>query len=196
MTTPYLPPQYRQPAANPWLIRLPVLFISGGILLALVLAIFVGAFQLRYRDRIVPGITAYGLNLGGMTPEEAMAALESRFTYDDEAIFTFRDGDRFWQMTAGELGVSFDVEATVNEAFAAAHSGNLLSDVVEQAIVWLNGRSISPIIRYDQQVAVDRLLAIAEEINRPPQDATLRVDGGRLISSAMASSRSTATCWS
>ncbi len=190
MTTRYLPPQPRQyPASNPWFIRLPVLFISGGILLVLVLAIFIGAFQLRYRDKIVPGISAYGINLSGMTREEAIAGLQSRFTYDDEAIFTFRDGDRFWQMTAGELGVSFDVEATVNEAMAAAHRGELLMDVVDQASIWLNGRSIAPIIRYDQQMAVDRLLAIAEEINRPPQDATLTIDGTRVTPTPSRSGR-------
>ncbi len=186
MTTRYSS-QYR--SISPWLIRLPVLFISGGMLLVLVLAIFVGAFQLRYTNKIVPGISAYGVSLSGVTREEAIIALQSRFTYDDEAIFTFRDGDRFWQMTAGELGVSFDVEATVNEAFAAAHTGNTLMDMVDQASIWLNGRSISPIIRYDQQMAVDRLLAIAEEINRPSQDATLTFEGGDVTTNPSQSGR-------
>jgi vancomycin resistance protein YoaR len=175
--TPYIAPRPRGQQFSPWLIRLPVLLISGGFLLVLVLTIFVSAFQLRYRDKIVPGISAYGVNLSGMARDEALAALVSFFTYDDEAIFTFRDGDRFWQMTAGELGVSFDVEATVDQALAPGHSGNLLADTVDQASVWLNGRSISPIILYDQQVAADHLLAIAEEINRPPQNAALTIDG-------------------
>ena len=36
--------------------------------------------------------------------EEAMAALDNRFTYDDSAVFTFRDGDEFWQMDDEALG--------------------------------------------------------------------------------------------
>ena len=42
-----------------------------------------------------------------------------------------------------------------------------------QALIWLNGRSISPIIRYDQNAAVAAVETIAQAINSPPQDATL-----------------------
>jgi vancomycin resistance protein YoaR len=176
-TQQFAPPDYRRPAVNPWFIRLPVLFISGSLLLLLVLGVFIGAFQMRYQDKIVPGMWAYNVNLSGMTPEEAEAALASRFTYDDEAVFTFRDGDQFWQTTAGELGVSFDVKGTVEQAYAAGHSGSLIKDLVDQASVWLNGRNLSPIIQYNQNVAVEKLTAIGEEINRAPVDATLKIEG-------------------
>jgi vancomycin resistance protein YoaR len=178
---PLPPPPQRarrpQPAPNPWLIRLPILFFSGGILLVLVLAIFVGAFQMRYVDKIVPGIWALGVNLSGMSIDEAQAALEDRFTYDTEAVFTFRDGDRFWQMTAADLGVSFDARGTAEQAFNAGHKGDVISDLVSQAGIWFGGRSIAPMVRYDQNYAVSQLTAIAEEINRPIEDATLVVEG-------------------
>jgi vancomycin resistance protein YoaR len=162
---------------NPWLIRLPILFFSGAILLALVLVIFLGAFQLRYADKVVPNVYALGVNLSGMTLDEAEAALQNRFTYDTEAVFTFRDGDRFWQMTAADLGVSFDTRATAEQAFAAGHGGDLAGDLVRQATIWFSGRSIAPVVRYDQTYAVSQLNLIAEEINRPTEDATLVVDG-------------------
>jgi len=47
MTTQQFAPPRRQPSINPWFIRLPVLFITGSILLVLVLGIFIAAFQLR-----------------------------------------------------------------------------------------------------------------------------------------------------
>jgi vancomycin resistance protein YoaR len=162
---------------NPWLIRLPILFVSGGLLLLLILMVFVGLFQLRFQSRILPGVSAYGIRLADMTPEQARDALEAAFNYDESTVFTFRDGDAFWQLTAGELGVSFDAEATVAEAFAAGHSGNMVVDVIDQALVWLNGYSVAPTVRYDQNVAVQNLMAIANEINRQPRDASLTIDG-------------------
>lgn len=170
----YDPPR---PAYNPWLVRLPLLFLGGSVLLALVLGIFLIAFQMRFADKIVPGVWSQGINLGGMTREEAIRALEAAFTYPDQAVFTFRDGDRFWQMTAGELGVAFDAEATVNQAFAAGHTGDMLNDIFSQASVWLTGRAIAPIVRYDQGTATSRLLEIAATINRPAVDATLQISG-------------------
>lgn len=162
---------------NPWLIRLPILIVSGVLLLLLILMIAVGLFQFRYQNRIVPGVSAYGVPLADMTPDEARAALDAAFNYDESTVFTFRDGDAFWQLTAADLGVAFDAEATVAEAYAAGHSGNLVFDVMDQALVWLNGHHVAPTVRYDQNVAVQNLMSIAGELNRPPLDATLTIEG-------------------
>lgn len=174
---PTFVPGYQRELINPWFIRLPILLISGGILLILLLAIFVGLFQITFRSKIIPGVSAYGVSLTGMTAEQATAALEARFTYDQDAVFTFRDGEQFWQMTAGELGVVFDAQATAAEALAAGHSGNPVEDLIDQVLTWLNGHSVAPIVRYEQRVAAERLSAIAAEINRTAQDATLVIDG-------------------
>lgn len=189
---PTSPEYYTAPpprGLNPWLVRLPILFVSGAILLVLILTILVGVYQLRFRDRIIPGVSAYGLDLAGMTTSEAIRALESRFTYADQAVFTLRDGDRFWQLSAGDLGVALDAQSTVVEAFAAGHSGNPILDVVDQALVWLNGHSVAPIIRYDQNLAARRLVEIAEEINRRPVDASLRITGSTVATTPGVSGR-------
>lgn len=162
---------------NPWLIRIPLLFVSGCLLIVLSLTILVGVYQLYFLNRIIPGVSSYGLTLGGMTVEEAARALQDRFTYDDEAVFTFRDGDQFWQFTAGQLGVSFDAQGTAEAAFAIGHANSLVFNVIDQALVWLNGQSVPPTIRYEQSVAVERLKQVADEINRPPQNATFSIDG-------------------
>lgn len=171
-------PVYDEPAGiNPWWFRLPILFITGGVLLLTTLGIALIFFQFSYLGRIVPGVRAYGVELSGMDAVAAARALEANFTYDNSAIFTFRDGDRFWQLSAGELGVRFDAQATATEALAQGHSGNFMTDVIDQTLIWLNGMSIAPIIRYDQAIALERLTQIAREINRPPQEASLRISG-------------------
>lgn len=176
---PPLPPAYpRRLGINPWLIRLPILAISGGILLAIVLAVFLTAYQLRHTDKIFPGVSAMGIPLGGLTQSEALLALAgSRSRYDTSAVFTFRDGNQLWQMTAADLGVVFDLEATVEEAFATGHRTNPATALYEQAEAWLNGYAIAPLIRYDEGVALAKLNAIAAEINRPTINAELTMAG-------------------
>lgn len=171
-------PVYDEPAGiNPWWFRLPILFVTGMVLLLAALGMALIFFQFSYLGKIVPGVRAYGVDLSGMDAVAAAQALEASFSYDDSAIFTFRDGDRFWQLNAGELGVRFDAQATATEALAYGHSGSFLTDVVDQTLIWLNGTSIAPIIRYDQAVALERLNQIAAEINRPAQEASLRITG-------------------
>ena len=170
-------PAQRQPSVNPWLVRLPILAISGVVLLVGALAALVIAFQMRYSNLMMPGMSAYGINLSGMTREEATAALEDQFRYGDDAVFTFRYGEQFWQMTAAELGITFDVEATINEAYHAGRNSDTLSNLVSQASIWLNGRSATPIVRFDQNTTVVHLEQIATELNRPPQNATIAING-------------------
>lgn len=167
----------RQPSVNPWLVRLPVLLVSGAVLLVAALVALVIGLQFFYADRVVPGVSALGVNLGGMTRAQAVAALQQKFTYGEDAVFTFRHGDRFWQMRADELGVTFDVDATVNDAFAIGHADDFAADLVAQGSAWLNGRSIAPVVRYDQAETVRRLTEIANTINKPPKDATLMITG-------------------
>lgn len=176
-SVPRPPQQKRVRRINPWLVRIPVLFITGIILLVMVLALFMVAFQMRYAERIMPGVSALGVDLSGMDAQEAANALAGQFAYGDEAVFTFRDGDRFWQMTAADLGVSFNAAETAADAFAIGRTNNAVGALSSQADAWFNGRGVSPVITYDQNVALAKLNDIATEINRSPVDATLTLNG-------------------
>lgn len=165
------------PIERPWLIRLPILFILGLALLVGTLAAFAAGVQVYYSGAVIPGVRINGLDLGGMNRAQVIAALEEQFTYDDEAVFTFRLDDQFWQFSAGELGVALDADATAAVALAAGHSGNTLVDIAEQLSVWLSGRALAPVVRYDQNAAMAHLNTIASQINRPAQNAALDING-------------------
>ena len=180
-----LPPRRRKPPrVNPWLIRLPVLVFTGSILLMVVLGIFLAALQIRFTDRIVPGVSALGVDLSGLTTDEAHTVLSDSFTYASETVFTFRHGDRFWQMTAGDLGVKFDVDATVAEAFTVGHEGDLVGDLMTQGRVWFSQENIPPILSYDQNVALEKLNAIADELYQGPVNASLVIDGTQVVTTS------------
>lgn len=174
---PQLPPRRTQSSSSltTWLVRLPLLVLMGGILLVFVLTFFLVAFQIRVQERIVPGVSAAGVELGGMTYDEAIEALNNQYTYANEAIFTFRDGDRIWQMSAEDLGVTFDVNETIARAYLVGHTHDSIRNVSEQANAWFRGNSIAPIVTFNQTVAQSFLERIATEVDRPPQDATLSV---------------------
>ncbi|MFN8421054.1 MAG: VanW family protein [Anaerolineae bacterium] len=168
----------------PWLIRLPLLGAAALILFVFVIAIFVAFHQLQYTDTIFPGVSAYGIDLSGMTRSEAMAALSARYTYGTDAVFTFRDGGKAWQKTAADLGVSFDPVKTVDEAMAVGRGQGLFGNLASQSQAWLNGMAIQPTIVFDQSKAIAILNQIGTEINQQVADATITVNGTQVITTA------------
>jgi len=167
---------------RPWPLRLAMLLLTGVALLLIVLALAVAVFQARYAGRVYPGVSAFGLDLGGLSAGEAARALDGRFVYDEQAIFTFRDGERFWQLTAGELGVSLDAAATVGAAMRLGREGALPDNLRTQVDLWLNGRTVAPTVIFDEARAEAALRAIAAGIDRPVRDAELALQGTQVIS--------------
>lgn len=165
----------------PWLIRLPLLGLTALVMLFFVAAIFVALHQINYDKMIYPGVSAYGINLGGMSRAQAVAALSGKFTYGSDAIFTFRYGAQYWQKNAAELGVSFDPAQTIDAAFKVGRDQGLLENLRQQSQAWTNGTALQPTITYDQSKASALLAQIATEINRPMQDATILVQGSQVV---------------
>jgi vancomycin resistance protein YoaR len=168
-------PRARRP--NPWPLRLTLLTFSGAILLVFVLMILVAGYEFVRQDEIYPGVsTVLGVDLAGMHRQEAIAALSDRFTYANDATFTFRYGERSWKFTAAELGVALDAEATVDAAYNAGREGGRVENLLKQFDMRTNGYPIAPVVVYDQTNA-DRLLTeIAQSfVDRPVIDAALTI---------------------
>src|SRR5258708_30708264 len=102
-----------RPGLAPWLIRLPLLGITALILLVFLAIMGVAAHQFQYEGLVYPGVSAFGVKLGGMTKQQALTALSSPYTYVQEAVFTFPDGTKSWQIAGHHFGVTFDPTKTV-----------------------------------------------------------------------------------
>jgi vancomycin resistance protein YoaR len=173
--------EYSEADFNPWLVRLPVLMMLGAMLFLITLFGLLAAFQTNYRDRILPGVSAFGVDLSGMTREQAATALQSQFTFDEKAVFTFRDGVQYWQMTAGELGVQFDVDQTIEAAMMTARENTLVSNLASQGMTWLNGAAVAPVVTYDQNVAAQKLAEIAAVVNQSAVEGAFQLNGTEVV---------------
>ncbi|MBI5929148.1 MAG: VanW family protein [Chloroflexi bacterium] len=171
---------------NPWMIRLPMLVVTGLVLMFFLVVAGIAGYQFTYQDKIYPGVsTIFGLNLAGMTKDEATAALANRFTYPDDAIFVFRDGDQTWEYTASELGVTMNIEATVNEAYSVGRSRSGTRNLFDQWKVWREGYPLAPVITYNQSEAEQILAQVSNDfVNRPVQDATLTIQNHQAVATS------------
>jgi len=170
---------YPSPTA-PWpvrLLRLAILAFMGMSLLALLLGTGTLAYQIAIQDRVVPGIRVADIDIGGLTRAEAVAVLTEAYQDVEDLRYTFRDGERSWTATAGELGLSFPAEELVERAFSIGHSDDSRRSLREQAAAWFIGANLPPTLKFDPTAARDFLRQLVAEIDRERQDASLRLDG-------------------
>lgn len=168
---------------NPWTLRLPLLVVSGLLLMFFMVIASLAGYQFMYQDKVYPGIsTVYGLDLTGMTRDEVRTALQSRFAYAQDASFVFTHNGQSWEYTAAELGVQLDLEATVDTVFAVGRSDSAVTNLWDQWQVWRNGQPVSPVITYNQSEAERLIRKIASDnIDQPILDATLTIRNHQAI---------------
>jgi vancomycin resistance protein YoaR len=90
--------------------------------LALVIAVFL-AFQIAGRDNVRTGVHAFGVDLSGMTEAEARAALTEAVEERTSQPLVLIDGDRKWEVTAAELGLTMDIDGALDDAMDEGRSG-------------------------------------------------------------------------
>jgi vancomycin resistance protein YoaR len=148
--------------------------IAGPVVIACaVVAVLVAADFLINSGRIYRGVEVGDVALGGRTPAEARQIVEERATGALEEIeFT---GPEQFTRTAREMGVSFNIEATVDEAYAVGREGNILERLGERALALVGGVTIPPDVDYRPQKARGEVEEIARQVNHEPKEASVNI---------------------
>jgi len=151
------------------------LALVGAVLALLPLGIL--AFEVAHDGRIYPGVRVAGVDVGGRTPEEALALVQKAYADYAAQPLTLRYGDREWQMTPAEVGLRVDANPAIAAAFAVGRSPDVVASLQDQARALLAGYAFEPIVRFDAGTLTAALNRLAGDIDRPGEDATLRVRG-------------------
>ena len=159
------------------LIKFVITFLSLAVACICVLALWIGIYQIEHFERIFPGVTVWGIDLGGLDKIEAKEKLSRQTVFLNEEAIVLRDLDKTWTFTPSQLGMSVKVEDAIEEAFAIGHSGSLLSDLLEQWDSFYYGYHIAPVIILDMVMTDELLKGISRDINVLPRDASFSVIG-------------------
>ncbi len=171
---------YSYPQKSSWGsvgVQAAISILCAGIIAASLAGIAVALYELRYANRIYPGVSIYGVDVSGMTPVEAAAIVNETFDYPRNGQITFVYNDTNWTATPEELGARFDLDTTITEAFAHGRRGDLRSDLEAQWETWFNGHAIAPRMIYNDRATQEYVGDLADELYTPLIDASLTIDG-------------------
>jgi vancomycin resistance protein YoaR len=138
---------------------------------------FLTLFELINWGKISPGVTALGMDVGGLSRPEAVARLVPgvQQLMDRPLDITAADSGLTWHTTARALGLRLNPEELVGAAYDVGRSGNPLDRLGDQMDAFFRGRTISLDNTTDASALDAALAAMASQINRAPVNASLSV---------------------
>lgn len=135
------------------------------LITALVLLVYAGWHVVQ--ERIFPGVRVAGVYVGGMTGQEAAAALQ--LGWDEDVVLRLVDRDRYWEATPADLGMTLNSEQAVAAARRVGMAGIPL------------GWDVEATIETDYIIAQSYLLDLVPEVEVAPANARFSLESRRLV---------------
>ena len=150
-----------------------------GVLLALAGAAYATYdFKNEYKDKILPGATVAGVDVGGMTEGEARRAVKAAIRPKLQRSITVSFGGREWKVTPEELGARSNARAAVASAMAVGEDTSWTE--LAQMRFFDEELDIEEdvSIRYSKKGARSFVAGLEKEVNRKARDAELDYSSG------------------
>ena len=144
-----------------------------GVVLLLAGAVGAYAWDASRSDEIAKGITIGGVNVGGMTEEEAEQAVSKALVEPlEEDVVVTHDGTKY-VLTAEKLAVHADVASSVQNALDESQDGGLPTRLWRYATGGTVDKAIEPAVDFNQ-AEIDRFVeTIAADVHEEPVNASV-----------------------
>ncbi|MBC7264615.1 MAG: VanW family protein [Chloroflexi bacterium] len=150
-------------------------------MLILAFATIASDYQARYAGRIYRGVTIRGIDVGGLTPQEATARVNAVRPLLLPAQVYLYYGDRTWTVSGRELGIGLDVSKAVSEAYRIGRMGSWVDAWRSRisALVYHVDVPLQPSL--DEGACALLLGRIARDINIAVRNASVEISGTQVI---------------
>ncbi len=143
------------------------------VVVLLLAAVGAYAWDSTRSDEIAEGVTIGGVDVSGMTADEAVDAVDVELVEPLRHKVTVKFDGVKYQLSAEKLGISSDVDGMVDRALEESQEGGLPGRVWRYATGGEVDVAISPQLTYSNQ-AIDEFIAkVVDEVNRDPVNATI-----------------------
>lgn len=142
-----------------------------------------GSDERTGESRITYGISVGGVDVSGLTRNEAAAKLENAILDRKNTVITLtgpEQGEQV-QLTAGELGYGIDMGESLDRALSFGHAQNIIQRYKEQKDLEREGRNYDFAISVDEGQLRTALDQKARSFDQPAAEPSLRRESGSFI---------------
>jgi vancomycin resistance protein YoaR len=133
--------------------------------------------HILYDQRIIPGVTAGGVALGGKTLAEAETLLQQAVNYPEQGRIVLKAYDQSWVVKPADLGMQFNYQQTALVAFETGRGRSIFHWLFDPLMALVAGYPVSPMMIYDERTAEVYLRNLANQIDTPTIETSLRING-------------------
>ena len=157
-------------------------FILLATLLMLLIfgSVAVYAVDAAQEDKIAEGVTVAGVDVGGMTEDDARRAVAEQVEEPLGQPLTVRYGAKKFKLTGEQAQARADVDGMIDEALEKSREGNMVARVARSVTGGTVDAEVPVGVEYDER-AVDKLVRrVKRGIEQPATEATVDFTGAGL----------------
>lgn len=156
------------------------ILLAGLLMLLIFGSVGVYAVDASQDGKIAEGVTVAGVDVGGMTRDDARRAVARRVEEPLQKPLRVKYGGKEFTLTAEQADVQADVDGMVDEAIETSRDGNIVSRVTRNLTGGTVDAEVSTRVTWDDG-AVDRLVRrVARQVEQPGTGARVIFSGGGL----------------
>ena len=129
--------------------------------------------------KIADGVYIGNVYVGGMTEEEAVDAISAYAQSVDDAVLTLNANGKSVEVSAQELGITFQNTNAVQEALAVGRNGNLIKRYKDKKDLEHGSKVFELPLGLNETAAREVLTAKAEKLNNEAVDNGLIRENGQ-----------------
>ncbi len=135
-----------------------------------------GGFELYFAPRILPGVQAAGVQVGGLTVPEASAKLEA--TRLKAPVVRVTAGQQSTNVNATELGWRADYAVTAQAAYTIGRDGDLIENIGKR---FAGEKTVPLTAKVDPKTFQNRLETLAKPFEIAPKSAAIVLIDGKYV---------------
>jgi L,D-transpeptidase catalytic domain/Putative peptidoglycan binding domain len=154
--------------------------MAAAVTMLLLLAVGVWAYDNAQKEKIAPGVTVGGVDIGGRDVDSARKVIENEIVAPLKQPVVVTYAGEEYTLTPKRLEQSSDVEGMLDEAVEESRDGGLVERVSRYASGSEVDVDIEPRVGYSEDAVAKFVARMAGEINRDAVNASLTPSGDSL----------------
>ena len=140
------------------------------------------AVSVQNNGRIAMGVSSEGTTLAGMTRDEAAQWFKNQAQAKlQHQALTLTYGQKKFNIAPADIQLQAEADQAADAAYAIGRDASLPANLLNQMRYAITGKNIAMTATYNEQALHDKLQTIKQQIDTPPKDAYVEVQGDGTI---------------